>query len=162
MNLYTTLRELIVSQIDALVESGALPAGLDTAAITVEPPRDVAVRPYLDAYDRFVRESGFRAERMEFEVRHDVWRYVGHPDILGWLNGQRILVDVKTGALGPVAYQLAAYRLAWEHQHPDAPIQAIASLALHDTGKYHFTEYERGESEAVWLAAVTVYRAQER
>ncbi len=40
MNLFTEMRVLILKEIDALVASGALPTGLDYAAITVEPPRD--------------------------------------------------------------------------------------------------------------------------
>lgn len=40
MNLFADLRATVVAAIDAMVAEGALPDGLNTAAVTVEPPRD--------------------------------------------------------------------------------------------------------------------------
>ena len=40
MNLFSDIRTLVVDALDALVAEGALPAGLDYAGVTVEPPRD--------------------------------------------------------------------------------------------------------------------------
>jgi arginyl-tRNA synthetase len=40
MNLFAEIRVLIVETLAEMAESGALPSGLDTAAISVEPPRD--------------------------------------------------------------------------------------------------------------------------
>jgi arginyl-tRNA synthetase len=42
MNLFAEIRSLVVEAVQAMVAEGALPAGLDLAAITVEPPRDPA------------------------------------------------------------------------------------------------------------------------
>ena len=42
MNLFNDIRALVVDCLGAMAEAGALPAGLDTAAVTVEPPRDAA------------------------------------------------------------------------------------------------------------------------
>ncbi|MGD9536277.1 MAG: arginine--tRNA ligase [Alphaproteobacteria bacterium] len=42
MNLFTALRDLVLREIAALVASGALPEGLDTGAVSVEPPREAA------------------------------------------------------------------------------------------------------------------------
>ncbi len=42
MTLFAEIRETVLSAIDALVADGALPGGLDTSAITVDPPRDAA------------------------------------------------------------------------------------------------------------------------
>ncbi len=42
MNLFTDIRALVIDALGALVAEGLLPAGLDTAAVTVEPPRDAA------------------------------------------------------------------------------------------------------------------------
>ena len=41
-NLFMQFRARVLAVVDALAEAGALPAGLDTAAIAVEPPRDPA------------------------------------------------------------------------------------------------------------------------
>ncbi|MGE0743597.1 MAG: arginine--tRNA ligase [Rhodospirillales bacterium] len=42
MNVFQAFRERIVGALAALAEAGALPAGLDTARVNVEPPRDPA------------------------------------------------------------------------------------------------------------------------
>lgn len=42
MNLFTELRELVIDSLNRMVEAGDLPAGLEMAAVTVEPPRDAA------------------------------------------------------------------------------------------------------------------------
>ena len=40
MNLFSDIRDLVIAEIAAMVAAGELPAGLDTAAVAVEPPRD--------------------------------------------------------------------------------------------------------------------------
>ncbi|TJZ93479.1 arginine--tRNA ligase [Paracoccus gahaiensis] len=42
MNLFTDLRGVVVEALDRMVQAGELPAGLDFANVTVEPPRDPA------------------------------------------------------------------------------------------------------------------------
>ena len=42
MNLYADIRSLVLQSLAALERAGTLPAGLETAAVTVEPPRDAA------------------------------------------------------------------------------------------------------------------------
>jgi len=42
MNLFADIKALVVASVDAMVAAGALPAGLDLTAISVEPPRDPA------------------------------------------------------------------------------------------------------------------------
>ncbi|MEE9454256.1 MAG: arginine--tRNA ligase [Paracoccaceae bacterium] len=42
MNVFADIKTLVLQNLDALVAEGALPAGLDYANVTVEPPRDAA------------------------------------------------------------------------------------------------------------------------
>ncbi len=42
MNLFSDIRELVIAALDDLAALGTLPAGLDLAAVAVEPPRDAA------------------------------------------------------------------------------------------------------------------------
>ncbi|MEH7826797.1 arginine--tRNA ligase [Gemmobacter denitrificans] len=42
MNLFTELRALVIAELGAMEAAGQLPAGLETAAVAVEPPRDPA------------------------------------------------------------------------------------------------------------------------
>ncbi|MGL4309175.1 MAG: arginine--tRNA ligase, partial [Paracoccaceae bacterium] len=42
MNLFNDIRALVIDSLGAMVTAGSLPAGLDTTAVAVEPPRDPA------------------------------------------------------------------------------------------------------------------------
>jgi arginyl-tRNA synthetase len=42
MNLFNEIRDLVLAEVAAMVAAGELPQGLETAAISVEPPRDAA------------------------------------------------------------------------------------------------------------------------
>ncbi|WP_444666094.1 arginine--tRNA ligase [Cereibacter changlensis] len=42
MNLFSEIRSLVIASLDDMARAGELPSGLDTAAVTVEPPRDPA------------------------------------------------------------------------------------------------------------------------
>ena len=42
MNLFTEMRDLVLAEVAAMAAAGELPQGLDTGAISVEPPRDSA------------------------------------------------------------------------------------------------------------------------
>lgn len=57
------------------------------------------VAPRLASWRLWRNAVGLVYERGEFEVRTP--EYVGHPDILGTINGVRWLLDVKGGAPAP-------------------------------------------------------------
>jgi hypothetical protein len=118
--------------------------------------------PYLDAYRKFVVESGYEAKYAEVEVVHSSWGYRGHPDGVGFLMGRRILIDFKSGGAEGVEYQLAAYRAAFNAQHPTEPVEAVAALMLRRDSSYRFIEHAWADAEPVWLAAVTVFKARQR
>ena len=42
MNLFRTFKDLIAAEVEDLARAGTLPAGLDTARVTVEPPREAS------------------------------------------------------------------------------------------------------------------------
>ncbi len=42
MNPFKDLKDMVVAELEALARDGVLPAGLDTARVAVEPPRDPA------------------------------------------------------------------------------------------------------------------------
>lgn len=124
---------------------------------------DPEIEPYLDAYRRFVKESGHEAVASEVEVIHPAWQYVGHVDRIGWLQGRRVILDWKsTAALDvPAAgLQLAGYRLAWNALHPSETIDTTAAVELHADATYKFREINAAEHEQTFLAAVVVYRAR--
>lgn len=139
--------------IHAAIEADHYQYGLDI-------PTEFA--PYLDAYRKFVAESGHEAVVSERAVIHPTWQYVGHVDRIGWLIQKRCLLDWKTGEtvdLTAGAYQLAGYRCAWNAAHPTEPVELTAIVQLRKDGTFRYHDINAAEHEPVFLAAVTVYRA---
>jgi hypothetical protein len=142
--------------VHALIEAHAYKY-LDEADITDE------VRPYFEAYLRFLKESGHESVLSEFKVQHPTWHYVGHPDRIGWLCGKRCLLDwkcVDSLDLVPVEYQLAGYKLAWDAERPLERIDIAAAVQLMSDGKYRLHELEPEKVEHIFLAACTVWWAR--
>lgn len=130
---------------------------LDESALAAD------VLPRLDAYRRFVKESGYETTHTEIEVINAAWGYRGHPDSIGWLLSKRTMLDWKNMdalELAPAGYQLAGYRAAWNAQHPTEPVAALAVVQLKSDGTYRFHEVSAAEAEPVFLAAVMVYHAR--
>lgn len=125
-------------------------------------PPDVA--PYVVAYKKFCHDSGYRAHVAEIEVIHPAWRYRGHPDSIGLLGGQWVLVDWKTADslnLKCVSYQVVAYFSAWNASHPTEQLHAAAAVQLNSDGDYKYHEIDVSAALPVWLAAVTIFYAKE-
>lgn len=118
--------------------------------------------PYLDAYRKFVAESGYEAKYAEIEVTHPAWRYQGHPDSVGFLVGRRVLIDFKSGGAEGVEYQLAGYRAAWNAERPSEPVEAVAALMLRRDRTYRFIEHSADDAEPIFYAATTVWHARQR
>jgi hypothetical protein len=127
-----------------------------------EVPEDVI--PRLAAYRRFLKDSGYETVHTEITVTHPAWRYIGHPDTVGWLNARRVVLDWKNTdvvQLAPASYQLAAYRAAFNAEHPTEPVEACAVVQLKGDGTYRVWEVDIAAAEPIWFAAVTVYRARQ-
>lgn len=118
--------------------------------------------PYLDAYRTFLKDSGFEPKYSEIEIRSDRWRYRGHPDLIGFLGPQRVLIDAKSGIAKRVQYQLAGYRIAFNEERPREPISSALSLQLRRDRTYRVREHDMTEAEPVFQSAVIVYNAQRR
>ena len=123
------------------------------------------VVPRIEAYRRFIKESGYETVRTEIEVVHAAWRYQGHPDTVGWLGKTRMILDWKNTdsvQLQPASLQLAAYRAAWNAQHPTEPVNACAVVQLRGDGTYGIHEVNVAEAEPLWFAACMVHHAKRR
>lgn len=150
----------------ALARGTALHALIEAHAYGYLDEREITpgVAPYFSGYLKFLVESGHEPIASEFEVVHPTWRYVGHPDRLGWLTGRRCLLDWKSGEavdLIAAGYQLAAYRLAWNASHPTEPVDLTAVLQLREDGTYRYHDVNAVDYEQVWLAALVVYHARQ-
>lgn len=132
-------------------------------------------RGYVEACAAFLTSSGFVMSAQEVRLYSAVLGYAGTTDALGYWQGEPADADYKTGDPNLVAaqYQLAAYVHAireglartpptpveWLDVAPTTPIRRL-SVRLRRNGTYQITEYRKPTDSSVWLAAVTVYRAQ--
>jgi hypothetical protein len=121
---------------------------------------DPELAAYLSAYQKFLHESHYQPARAEILVTHAAWRYRGHLDSVGLMGTTRLVVDVKTGMLGPVDYQLAAYLEAWNAEHPTEPATGAVAIQLKDDGTYRLHEVSLPRAVSVWQAAVVLYYAK--
>ncbi len=83
---------------------------LDNRGVLDEATLDPALRPYLDGWRKFRRESGITILASEHRIVDERLGYVGTCDVVGELNGQRAVIDIKSGAVPrTVGAQTAAY-----------------------------------------------------
>ncbi len=67
----------------------------------------------FDAWLALKSEHNISGEETEVSVYSDLWGYAGTFDIIGQVDGERCIMDIKTGYLSEKAgWQLAAYRYA--------------------------------------------------
>lgn len=121
---------------------------------------DPRVRPYVEGYRKFIRESGYQPQFWELPLYHPALGFAGTVDKLGSLNGRFGILDIKTSrSLDPaVELQLCAYAVLWIESHPDSPPAFKYALQLTDDGGYKLhTKYSEASIE-LWLSAITVYR----
>jgi hypothetical protein len=97
---------------------------------------DPRIRPYIDAYRLWKRETGFESIYREIALAHTFHRYAGTMDILGFISGELALIDIKTGQWQP-AYdlQLGAYAELAEANGIGKPDRAF-TLLLKKDGRY--------------------------
>ena len=112
---------------------------------------DVALRPYVDAWGRYLRDSRADIFGIETRVFCPHYRFAGTLDRLANINGSETIIDIKTGA-APAwhALQLAGYAECFE-----TPLLRIG-VVLKPNGRYTVHEYRSTEDRTHFLAALTV------
>ena len=108
---------------------------------------------YLAAWKRFVvRDYGLKPVSMERQVYQKLFNYAGTIDYIGESNGQRFLVDIKTGVPQPWhALQLAAYQKCIEE-----PVCCIA-VYLKSNGTYQAPKVDMTNAWAVFQSALNIW-----
>ena len=116
-------------------------------------------RGCLAAYEKFLSDTGMIFSEIEQTRIHEVLRYVGTPDRVGWCQAWgKTIVDIKGGV--PMKwhrYQLGAYAMLVDPISPENCSRV--SVYLSPKGKYKMSRFEDNNDTAVFAAALTVYRA---
>jgi hypothetical protein len=122
------------------------------------------IKPGFEAYLDFERQTGFRFEEGEFEVRSVRWRYIGHPDLRGWFGPIRGIVDVKYVASFTRAYReytalqtIGGYAPAWDEMHPTEPIGQCYALWIRMDGAHRVIRLEKPNAKMIFQACVVIH-----
>ena len=127
---------------------------LDDRGTLDEATVDPAAVGFLHAWRMFKTEM--RVEFMEIETPHtcEKCRYAGRPDRVAMLNGQKMVLDIKSGGVGvATGIQLAAYCEL-------AATMERAAVRLQADGRYTLTQYsvrDLRRDHAVFLNALAVW-----
>jgi len=121
---------------------------------------DENVRPYLDAYKRFLRETGFRPIQCEVSFANEAFGFAGTPDQEGnWgcLEGAWTIIDLKSGNIPSwTGIQLAGYCVGRGQEYRPKRI----AVRLQSDGGFKLIEYplrDLSRDTNVFLAALAVY-----
>lgn len=103
---------------------------------------DESVIPYLRAYQKFLADTGFKPKSWEISLFNPTLKYCGTYDVEGECNGEKWLIDTKTGltslALGSwVGIQTAAQCLLLQ----DPTQYKRFGLKITSESKYNLVPY---------------------
>lgn len=115
---------------------------------------DPALWPYLDAWRRFCKEHNAEWSFIEQPVYNEQHGYAGTPDRLGTVDGKQAVVDIKSGAVMPVAgMQIAAYKNAIKGV---SPLCRRIAVQLKADGSYEMHEFTDRNDWPTFLSLLTL------
>jgi hypothetical protein len=133
------------------------------------PAVDPRVRPYVEAWAEFRRNTHLEPMARERRLFHPGFNYAGTLDgVFARPDGKLVLVDMKLGdpSDAGAAYQTAAYEAAYLVDHPDHVISERWAVLLLPERRipYVITDYttrlDHWRDFHVFQAAIAVYHAQ--
>lgn len=118
---------------------------------------DVALLPFLEAWIKFRKETGFHPLAVEEQIYHPRYHYAGTFDRVGALFGELALIDIKSGAVFPsVGPQSVAYAAAYNHRRADK-IRTRWAVQLSADGNYKLHQLKDWNGDfSVFLSALNL------
>jgi len=128
---------------------------LDNNVVDVEfIPQDIL--PYVEQYQKFKKESGFKVNKTEQRICHEQLLVAGTLDRIGSLNDKEYVLEIKTGVLAPAAHiQVAAY---WGILGDSSLKCAILHLKNYKYNLYVLKTKEILQSWNLFQAALSVWK----
>jgi len=123
---------------------------------------DPRIRPYLDAYLRFVAETDFKTHQSEQPLYHPKLLYAGTPDRAGMLDGALIVLDLKKMLVlsNWIGVQLAAY--AELLRVNGCQVKKRYALSLRNDGTYRLREFKSVDDWPCFLALLAIVNWKEK
>lgn len=128
---------------------------------------DPALVPYLDAWKKFLTDTGFVNEFVEEQVYSRKYGYAGTVDRIGILQRHRSIIDIKSIAsitsARSISVQTAGYEQAFSEMW-DENKQSFKryALQLKGNGKYNLIPYTDMNDFNVFLSCLNVYKWSNR
>jgi hypothetical protein len=125
---------------------------------------DPAIGGYVQAYRRFLRESGYVPMYWEVALHHEQLGFAGSIDKGGKLKDKFGIIDIKTSSsVDPaVDAQLCGYNVLWNENHPELPVEFKYALQLKPDGTYNLITKYSATSVDLWLSIMDVYRWKQK
>jgi len=123
---------------------------------------DLQIRPYLDAYVKFLLDTKFKITAIEYRLSHPTLFYAGTLDRIGILNQNEVLIDIKSGAkVDTDELQGAGY---WELCRANGTsIKKVFDLYLRENGTYSLVEIKNPKLLLpVFLACLKIIQWKEK
>ena len=125
---------------------------------------DKRIMPYLNAYIKFLKDTGAIIEAVEQPVQSDIFKYQGTPDRIVVIGGKRGVLEIKLTAnfMPSIVWQLAAYQRAWSEQNPKQKAVTRYAVRLLPDGNYELPpkDFFRPGDFNVFLAALVIVNAK--
>jgi len=116
---------------------------------------DDRIKPYVEAFRKFLSDTDAVIEQTEVRTYHPAHRYAGTVDAVAVLNGRRCLLDYKTTVVTAwTGIQLAAYA---EMLGGITEFRRFG-LALTKDKTYKLVPFRDMTDRSVWYAALTVHK----
>lgn len=122
---------------------------------------DEALKPYLAAWKKFIRDNNPKWGTIEEPMHHAILGYAGTPDRTGLLGPRSFVLDIKTTVqLSPaVGVQLSGYDLLAGHTTGMSADDLIA-VQLRKDGTYRFRFYAK--DSATFLSCLSIFNFHQR
>lgn len=117
---------------------------------------------YLDAYVKFVGESGFETLLNEARVHSAKHKYAGTTDRIGFLKRSKAVVDIKASFVPPAsaAPQTAAYLEAY-NETADQKATKRFTLHLKPDGNYELVPHKNRKDFSIFLYCLYIHQWRE-
>lgn len=119
---------------------------------------------YLDAWIRFLADSGFEVDLVELRLYHPAYKYAGQIDRIGSHRGKRGLLDIKTTAqlMPVVGPQTAAYEELFNINNKDQKLEFRWAVQLKPDGTYRRETLNDRTDLATFTSCLNLFRWKEK
>ena len=129
---------------------------------------DPVIWPYLEAWDKFVRQADVTIHMTEHPVHSTKHGYAGTFDRLALVANKPAMIDIKTSEI--ISQATGVQTIAYLHAAEESgcglglPAKKYKRFAVHlfDNGKYELEPYTSEQDWSVFLACLQIYHFKRR